>query len=173
MIHLGQVLNTEEQMVRALIVYNANPVSVVPDGAQVRQALCRDDLLVVVHEQVMTPTARFADLLLPATTFLENRDVYSAYGHFYLGVVDRVVDPVGEALSNFDFFQEFARRMGYGEEPFTQGIDDRIHAWLATIGEVPADFSFDRSGGGSAYVESIYNTPAKAVLRREVDDSGS
>ena len=167
MIHLGQVLNASEQKVRALIVYNANPVSVVPDGGQVRAALCRDDLLVVVHEQVMTPTAWFADLLLPATTFLENRDVYSSYGHFYLGVADRVIDPVGEAMSNFDFFQEMARRMGYDEEPFCQGLEERMSGYLETLEGAPGDLAGDWSTGSTAYIESIYNDPQKALSRRK------
>ena len=153
-------------MYAPLIVYNANPVSVVPDAAQVRAGLRRDDLLVIVHEQVLTPTARFADVLLPATTFLENKDVYSSYGHFYLGLADKVVDPVGEALSNFDFFQEFARRMGYAEGPFRQTLDERINSYLATLDGAPADFTGRWYGSGTAYVESVYNDPQTALLRR-------
>ena len=85
MIHLGYALTGMEQPVKALVVYNSNPASVNPDSSSVRFGLARDDLFTVVHEQVMTPTARFADLLLPATTFLENLDVYTGYGHFLYG----------------------------------------------------------------------------------------
>ena len=63
----------------------------------------------MVHEQVMTATAQYADVLLPATTFLENLDLYGAYGHFYLGVAGPVIAPFGEARSNFDLFQALAR----------------------------------------------------------------
>ncbi|MBE0582768.1 MAG: molybdopterin-dependent oxidoreductase, partial [Desulfofustis sp.] len=138
MIHLGRALTAADPPVHGLIVYNSNPVSVAPDGTTVRRGLAREDLFTVVHEQVMTPTARYADLLLPATTFLENRDVYRAYGHFFLGIADRVVAPAGETISNFDFFQTLARRMGYDDPPFQQSLDERIRAYLATVDELPA-----------------------------------
>jgi anaerobic selenocysteine-containing dehydrogenase len=136
MIHAGEALNSLSPPVKALIVYNANPLSVAPDSSMVRNGLAREDLFTVVHEQVMTPTARYADLLLPATTFLENRDIYGAYGHFYMGIADRVVDPLGEALSNFDFFQTLARRMGYTDPPFSQTLDERLMSYLETVVEV-------------------------------------
>ncbi len=118
---------------KSLIVYNANPVSVAPDGSSVRKGLEREDLFTIVHEQVMSPTARYADLLLPATTFLENRDLYTAYGHFYFGVAEPVIEPLGESLSNFDFFQTFARKMGYTDSPFQQSLDQRLRSYLATL----------------------------------------
>ncbi len=125
MIHLGHALTSLEPPVHALFVYNANPLCVNPDGSSVRRGLAREDLFTVVHEQVMTPTARYADLLLPATTFLENRDIYSAYGHFYLGVAGPVIEPIGEARSNFDLFQGLARRLGFTDPPFLENCEER------------------------------------------------
>lgn len=137
MIHLGHALTALQPPVHALFVYNANPASVNPDGALVRRGLMRDDLFTVVHEQVMTPTARYADLLLPATTFLENRDIYTAYGHFYLGVVDPVVGPVAEARSNFDLFQGLALKMGFTDRAFYQTCDERIADYLQGMPGLP------------------------------------
>lgn len=87
----------------------------------------------------MTPTVRYADLLLPATTFLENRDIYTAYGHFYLGVVDPVIAPVGEARSNFQMFQGLARKMGFTEPAFFQSCDERIADYLQGMAGLPED----------------------------------
>jgi anaerobic selenocysteine-containing dehydrogenase len=147
MIHLGHALTALEPPVHALFVYNANPASVNPDGALVRRGLAREDLFTVVHEQVMTPTARYADLLLPATTFLENRDIYSAYGHFYLGVTEPVIDPVGEARSNFDLFQGLARKMGFTDRAFFQSCDQRIADYLDGMPGLPDDFDLSADPG--------------------------
>ncbi|OGR17438.1 MAG: hypothetical protein A2X81_16025 [Desulfobacterales bacterium GWB2_56_26] len=137
MIHLGHALTTLTPPVKALFVYNCNPVSVSPDASSVRKGLAREDLFTVVHEQVMTPTARYADLLLPATTFLENRDIYTAYGHFYLGVTSPVIEPVGETRSNFDLFQALAKKMGFNDPPFVQTCEERIADYLGSLQGLP------------------------------------
>jgi len=165
MIHLGQALTSADPAVKTLIVYNANPVSVVPDGTTVRRGLCREDLFTIVHEQVMTPTAKFADLLLPATTFLENRDFYSAYGHFYLGVADKVIEPIAEAMSNFDFFQTLAQKMGYTDPPFQQSLNDRLTAYFNSVRGVPADFCIDDYQDGQ-YVLSEFGRQDGSMLAR-------
>jgi len=141
MIQLGHALTALDPPVRGLFVYNSNPLSVSPDSGMVRQGLMREDLFTVVHEQVMTPTARCADLLLPATTFLENRDVYSTYGHFYLSVVEPAISPVGEAMSNFDLFQQLALKMGFTDTPFKQTCDERIVDYLSSLEGIPANVS--------------------------------
>lgn len=153
MIHLGEALNSFDPPIRMLLVYNANPFSVAPDGSMVRKGLGREDLFTVVHEQVMTPTARYADLLLPATTFLENRDIYKPYGHFFLGFADRVIEPMGEAISNFDLFQSLGRKLGFTDEAFRQSLDQRLQRYVRTIPELDADFELDRHLDGG-YVES-------------------
>jgi len=144
MIHLGHALTTLEPPVKALIVYNSNPLSVNPDGAMVRRGLAREDLFTVVHEQVMTPTARYADLLLPATTFLENLDIYTGYGHFYLGVAQPAIEPMGEAWSNFKLFQSLALKMGFDEPPFQQSCADRIVDYLDGMQGLPNDCDVQR-----------------------------
>ncbi|NOR11387.1 MAG: molybdopterin-dependent oxidoreductase [Desulfovibrionaceae bacterium] len=137
MIHLGHALTTLDPPVKALVVYNSNPLSVNPDGTMVRRGLARDDLFTVVHEQVMTPTAKYADLLLPATTFLENLDIYTGYGHFYLGVAKPAIKPVGEAWSNFDLFQSLALKMGFDDPPFYQSCEERIIDYLEGMQGLP------------------------------------
>jgi anaerobic selenocysteine-containing dehydrogenase len=137
MIQLGHALTALQPPVKALFVYNANPLSASPDGAAVRKGLAREDLFTVVHEQVMTPTALYADLLLPATTFLENRDVYTSYGHFYMSVAGPVIDPVGEARSNFDLFQKLAQKMGFDDPPFLQSCEERIEDFLQGMEGIP------------------------------------
>ena len=141
MIHLGEALTSLDPPVKALLVYNSNPLCVAPDASMVRKGLAREDLFTVVHEQVMTPTARFADLVLPATTFLENRDLYTGYGHFYMGIAEPVVEPLGESISNFDLFQTLAQKMGYTDEPFTQSFDDRLQSYFDTLKELPEGVS--------------------------------
>ncbi len=145
MAHLGHALTSLEPSVKLFIVYSSNPLSVAPDASRVREGLLRDDLFTVVHEQVMTPTARYADLLLPATTFLENRDLYTGYGHFYMGHVDRVIEPVGEAVSNFDLFQSLAKELGYTDEPFLQTAEDRMKSYVVTMKGLPPGYTFDAS----------------------------
>ncbi len=91
MVQLGDALTRLTPPVKALFVYSSNPLSVAPDASQVRKGLAREDLFTVVHEQFLTPTARYADLLLPATTSFENCDVYTGYGHFQMGRVEPVI----------------------------------------------------------------------------------
>jgi anaerobic selenocysteine-containing dehydrogenase len=162
MIHLGYALTGMEQPVKALVVYNSNPASVTPDSSSVRFGLARDDLFTVVHEQVMTPTARFADLLLPATTFLENLDVYTGYGHFYMGVARPVVEPVGEAKSNFDFFQALALTCGFDDAPFHETCRERLKRYLLTMEGVPQDI------GGEEIIEGRLVHSTKSCASGEV-----
>ncbi len=85
MVELGRVLNTlSDPPVKALFVYNSNPAAVCPNHNQVIRGLRRPDLFTVVHEQFFTDTADYADIVLPATTFFEHRDLQGAYGHYYL-----------------------------------------------------------------------------------------
>jgi anaerobic selenocysteine-containing dehydrogenase len=137
MVRLGEALTRLTPPVRALLVYSSNPLSVAPDASQVRDGLKREDLFTVVHEQVMTPTARYADLLLPATTAFENEDIYTGYGHFYLSRTSPVIEPRGEAISNFTLFQTLARKMGFNDEAFEDTEADRINRYTPGIHGLP------------------------------------
>ena len=96
--------------VKVLFAYNANPVATVPDQRRIIRGLERDDLFTVVFEQVMTDTALYADVILPATTFLEGYDFAKAYGPLSLQLGRPVIDTVGESRSNADVFADLATR---------------------------------------------------------------
>jgi anaerobic selenocysteine-containing dehydrogenase len=98
--------------VTAMLVQNTNPVVVCPDSNRVRQGFARDDLFVCVHEQFMTDTAKMADIVLPATTFLEHDDMYVSSGHTHLQLARKVVEPYAEARPNHYVICELARRLG-------------------------------------------------------------
>ncbi|HVO96662.1 MAG TPA: molybdopterin-dependent oxidoreductase [Bryobacteraceae bacterium] len=118
--------------VKAMVVYNSNPAAIAPDQNRVLKGLKRDDLFTVVLEQFQTDTADYADILLPATTFLEHTDVYLAYGHYHLQLARPVVNAPGEARSNVDVFRALALRMGFEDACFRDSEDDMIRAMLAS-----------------------------------------
>ncbi|HEX2863280.1 MAG TPA: molybdopterin-dependent oxidoreductase, partial [Deinococcales bacterium] len=105
-----------EAGVKAMVVYNSNPAVVAPDSTRVLAGMRRDDLLVVSLEQAMTETARNADWVLPATTFLEHDDLYTAYGHYHLSYNRAVLPPEGEARPNSWVFARLAERLGLTDE---------------------------------------------------------
>jgi len=111
--HLGRaLLEYTDPPVQLLFVYNCNPAATVPDQRRILAGLQREDLFTVVFEQVMTDTALYADVVLPATTFLENYDVARSYGNLSLELVRPVIEPYGEARPNADVFGELCRRLG-------------------------------------------------------------
>jgi anaerobic selenocysteine-containing dehydrogenase len=118
--------------VKALFCYNSNPAAIAPNQNAVLRGLMRDDLFTVVHEQFFTDTADYADVLLPAPTFLEVKDVQGAYGHLLAQVSQRAIAPLGEAWSNVRLFVELARRMGFTESCFLDTEDDLIDQALQT-----------------------------------------
>lgn len=101
---------TSDPRIAAVVVYNCNPVAMAPDQRGVIEQLSREDLFVVVHEQVMTDTARLADIVLPATTFLEHRELRRGYGAMRMFDSPPVAAPPGEARSNTELFGELLRR---------------------------------------------------------------
>jgi len=142
MVELGRVLNTfDDPPVKALFVYNSNPAAVCPNHNEVIRGLLRPDLFTVVHEQFFTDTTDYADIVLPATTFFEHRDLQTAYGHYYLQLSNQAIEPVGECRSNVEVFRGLAERMGFQEECFRESVDEMIdgaldseNPWLAAIG---------------------------------------
>jgi anaerobic selenocysteine-containing dehydrogenase len=116
---LGDTLTkTDDPPVRALYVYNSNPAAVAPDQSQVLRGLAREDLFTVVHELFMTDTTDYADLVLPATSQLEQFDLHKAYGHLYLTVNERAIEPLYESKCNTEVFRLLAERMGFTEGCF-------------------------------------------------------
>lgn len=116
------LLEYDDPPVKALFVYNCNPVATMPDQQRVLEGIARDDLFTVVFDQVMTDTAVYADVILPATTFLEAYDFARGYGPLSLQLVRPVIDAVGESRSNPDVFGALARRLDVLEpsEPDTE-----------------------------------------------------
>ena len=104
--------------IKALIVYNSNPVAVAPESAKVVQGFAREDLFTVVLEHFQTDTADYADYILPATTQLEHWDVHLSYGHTDVTLNQPAIAPVGEAKPNTQIFRELAARMGYTDACF-------------------------------------------------------
>jgi anaerobic selenocysteine-containing dehydrogenase len=98
--------------VAAMLVQNCNPAVVAPDSSRVRRGLAREDLFTVVHEQFLTETARYADVVLPATMFLEHDDLYQAGGQSHIQIGPKLIEPPGECRSNHELLQALARRLG-------------------------------------------------------------
>jgi anaerobic selenocysteine-containing dehydrogenase len=127
MVELGTALNeVSDPPVKALFVYNSNPAAVCPNHNEVIRGLRRSDLFTVVHEQFFTDTTDYADIVLPATTFFEHKELQSAYGHYYLQVSEQAMEPLGECRSNVDLFRELAHRMGFGDECFNDSVEDMM-----------------------------------------------
>jgi len=120
--------------VKVLFVYNCNPLATAPHQNLVRQGLERHDLTTVVFDQVMTDTARYADIVLPATTFLEQYDFARAYGPISLQMVRPVVDAVGEARPNVDVFAELEARLGLDQPDEPR---DELEMMLRVIDGLP------------------------------------
>ena len=138
---LGDALTAAEPPVRAVIVYNNNPVAVCPDSGKVIAGFSRPDLFCVVMDSFLTDTADYADIVLPATTQLEHTDIHKSYGHLYVMANNPAIAPVGESLPNIEVFRRLAARMGFEEACFRDSDEEVArqaigsgHANLAGIG---------------------------------------
>jgi anaerobic selenocysteine-containing dehydrogenase len=120
--------------VTALLIQNTNPVSVAPDQNSVKRGFARDDLFVCVHEHFMTETAAVADIVLPATMFMEHDDVYQAGGSQYILLGPKLVDAPGECRSNHDVISGLAKRLGAEHEGFAMTSRDLIDVTLKKSG---------------------------------------
>ena len=133
---LGRVLTAEgEPPIRMLFVYNANPAVTLPDQNRVLRGLAREDLFTVVSDQVVTDTARWADVVLPATTFLEHYDIARSYGAVNLQLVQPVIEPVGDSRPNVELFSALARRLGVES---SASLETDPEALLHVAGALPA-----------------------------------
>jgi anaerobic selenocysteine-containing dehydrogenase len=134
---IGHALLDRSAPVKAVIVYNSNPVAVAPDSTRVVRGFEREDLFTVVLEHFQTDTADYADILLPATTQLEHLDVVKPYGHYYMVANNPAIAPLGEAKPNSEIFRMLAGAMGFTEPCF--GDSDEVIAQAA----VAEDWDFD------------------------------
>ncbi len=124
---LGRTLLHESNPpIKSLFVYNCNPVATVPDQKAIMQGLARPDLFTIVSEQVMTDTAKFADIVLPAVTFLEQHELKTGYGSYVAQYISPVIEPRGEAKPNEELFALLGRQMGWSDEAFMRGTSEYL-----------------------------------------------
>jgi anaerobic selenocysteine-containing dehydrogenase len=147
---IGAILTGEREAllggppVTAMIVQNTNPLSVAPDQNKVKQGFAREDLFVCVHEQFTTETARVADLVLPATTFLEHDDIYRGGGHQYIILGPKLIEPPGECRNNHEVICALAQRLGAEHAGFAMSPRELIDHMLrvskrGTLAELEAN----------------------------------
>ena len=114
-----------EAPIKSMLVYNANPLVMVTDQKKIARGLAREDLFTVVSEHFMTDTAKYADILLPATTQLEQIEIMFSWGQFYLAYNNQAIEPRGEAIPNTDLFRRLAKVMGI-DDPFFHRSDEQM-----------------------------------------------
>jgi len=166
---MGRTLLEAEPPVRVLFVYNCNPLMTLPNQEKVRQGLAREDLFTVVFDQVWTDTARWADLVLPATHFLEHSELVRGYGSYVLQEGRPVVVPAGEARSNPEVFAALVERLGLARsgDPSTAGEltqtllrrFERIRGELDRDGLAVPDFG----GAPVQFVDAFPQTPDRKI----------
>lgn len=134
MSQIGPLLISEiDPHIKALFVYNCNPAVTAPDQNAVLNGLQREDLFTVAFEQVMTDTALFADIVLPAVTFLEQKEIKRGYGSYIVGSVHPAISPRGEAKSNEEVFAALGRAMGFQDDAFKWSTDDYMQKVAAAL----------------------------------------
>jgi anaerobic selenocysteine-containing dehydrogenase len=173
MSRLGEILTSSHAGcddgpgVHALVVWNCNPLVVVPNAEAIERGLRRDDLFTVVHEQFLTDTARYADIVLPATTQLESDDVVLPWGHLWVGWNEAAIEPLGEACSNTELFRRLAAAMGYEEPALFDDDATLLKAALPTfdldelrrVGWIRAPYPED----GRPFGDGDFDTPSGRV----------
>ncbi|GIN20917.1 MAG TPA: molybdopterin oxidoreductase family protein [Bacillus bacterium] len=133
MIQLGEALLEAEQPIRSLFVYCSNPAVVAPNAGKVREGLEREDLFTVVHDLFLTETAKYADIVLPATSSYENMDFYTSYWHQYIHMQEPVIAPYGESRSNSDVFRLLAEAMGFDEQELKDSDEELIEQAITDV----------------------------------------
>ncbi len=140
MSRVGSVLTGDRNELRdgpqvhAMLIQNQNPLTVCPDSNRVRRGFGRDDLFVATHEQFMTETARWSDVVLPATMFMEHDDLYQAGGHSHIQIGAKLIEPPGECRSNHEVVQALARRLGARHPGFEMTAMELVDATLRASG---------------------------------------
>jgi anaerobic selenocysteine-containing dehydrogenase len=180
MIQVGRALTDPnlEPPIRALFVFDSNPASIAPNSNLVRRGLARDDLFTVVHDLFVTDTARYADYLLPATSFIEHLDLLYPWGHTYLTLNQPAIEALGEAVCNSELFRRLARAMGWGDDPaFRQTDEEMIREALATghpsLGDVTYEGLLERGWaqlrlpGGLPFADGFPTPSGRCELVRD------
>jgi anaerobic selenocysteine-containing dehydrogenase len=146
MVQIGRALTDRalDPPVRALVVFNSNPAAIAPNQPLVLEGLRREDLFTVVHEHVMTDTALHADFVLPATTEVENLDLFGSWGHTYVTLNRPAIAPVGDALSNADLFRRLAARLGIDDDHLRMTDEQILRAILSRGHRYLNGVSFER-----------------------------
>ena len=179
---LGEALLTlKDPPLRALFISSNNPAVTCPDTRKVRLGLSREDLFTVVHDPMLTDTARYADIVLPATTYLETSDFYRAYGTYYMQFAPAALPPQGEAWSNMRLAQELALRMGIKDEIFRltpEQIFPKVLRGRKGRGrenrpEAPARSSCDQGGAQRARDRNSAPSPVSSDLLDGIGGDGS
>jgi anaerobic selenocysteine-containing dehydrogenase len=166
MVQLGTALTAlASPPVKALYVYNSNPAAIAPEQARVHAGLRREDLFTVVHEQLHTDTVDFADIVLPATTFMEHDDLIASYGHRYVQLSRAAIAPQGEARSNFAVFWELARRFGFDAPPFTLSFDEVVRGLFKEERVAQAGFDLDALFAGKPVPQPQAEKPWRSGLK--------
>lgn len=180
---IGRLLTEPEGApVQGLFVYNCNPAVTLPDQQRVLAGLAREDLFTVVFDQVLTDTAVYADVILPATTFFEHYDVAKAYGPLTMHLVRPVIEPVAESRPNADVFAALIERVGLAADGDPAGELDQMLGIMAALG--PPGTELGDSGHATPphegrpvqFVDVLPNTPDHKVslwsdaLDREAPD---
>ncbi len=139
--HLGRALTDDEMSppLTALFVWNGNPLVTVPNAELTRVGLEREDLFTVVHEQFVTDTARFADVVLPATTQIEQLDVVPSWGSLHIGINHQAIEPLGEAVSNTELFRRLAGAMGFTDPELFEDDETLLATAVAPLGDEAID----------------------------------
>lgn len=143
--------------IHALFIQNTNPAVVAPETCRVLDGLSRDDLFTVVHEQFMTETAQYADIVLPATMFLEHDDIYTAGGHTHLQIGKKLINAPGECRSNHEVLQALALRLGLEHPGFTMTERELIEDMLLASSLPSFDEMLD-AGGHDCALETLEST---------------
>jgi anaerobic selenocysteine-containing dehydrogenase len=142
LIQLGANLTGQisDPPIMSLFVFNANPVAATPNSAQTIEGLLREDLFTVVHEQFMTDTAEYADIVLPSVTQLERSDFHVPYGHMSLQYNHKAIEPLGESVSNWELMRRLATAMGFTEPWLHQSAEEVIDEILTESAKVNPRF---------------------------------
>ncbi|MCZ6596579.1 MAG: molybdopterin-dependent oxidoreductase, partial [Planctomycetota bacterium] len=169
-----ELAERDDPPIAVLFVYNANPLATLPNQERVRAGLEREDLFTVVFDQVMTDTARYADVVLPATTFLEHTELRRGYGSTALQMAGPVIEPVGESRPNYAVFADLAKRLDLWREDDVEepralaraAVGRHADAWRALEEEGIAHFSKGAANGDEPpvqFVDVFPNTPDRKV----------